>query len=450
MAIPESGLLPSAIKERAVSLLEELCAISSASGENDGIRRVALRLAEELRRHDLASEIREVGDEAGNSSPVLVARGPSGEQRPILLLGHLDTVLPATAPHRAGQRLVGTGALDMKGGFATLVAALDLLRERGESPPAELLVVAVPDEEADGRISEAVARHYSEGARAVLVLEPGERRGDRETLVAGRRGLTEWRLELTGRAAHSGLAFWEGRSALVAAAEWCVAAHRLSRPGRGATVNIARLLAGTHDFVDGLPDGARFLGSSAQRNVVPDRAVVEGEIRFLSRADGSRVIARLAELADRTGQRHGVTASLRIGTTIQPVDPRGAGASLVRLAVELAAARGFELEVEEDRGGVSFPNFLSEPSRIPVVDGLGPVGAGMHTRDEYVDLASLERRAVLLADLLAALVEPAAAEPVRRATGGGRGGDGPGVGTPSYAGRLPGRRRRAPQGGKGR
>jgi glutamate carboxypeptidase len=189
-------------------------------------------------------------------------------------------------------------------------------------------------------------------------------------------------------------------------------------------VNIARLLAGTHDFVDALPAGARLLGTSSQRNVVPDRAVVEGEARFLSPTEGSRIIARLAALADRVSQSRGVTATLNIGTTIQPVDPRGAGAELVGRTVDLAAARGFELEVEEDRGGVSFPNFLVEPSRIPVVDGLGPVGGGMHTRDEFVDLSSLARRSVLLADLLASLSEPSV-RPKTRTSGPPRGGSKP-------------------------
>ena len=396
--------LPDPIRERAEALLTELCTISSATGENEGVRRVAARLAREFSRHGLRCEIREVPDN-GSTSPVLVASGPRAGRHPLLLLGHLDTVLPACPPSRTGERLVGTGALDMKAGFVMLVAALDLLAQRGERPPLDLLVVAVPDEEAEGRVSEMAARHFSSGARAVLVLEPGERQGSRETLVAGRRGLTEWRLELTGRAAHSGLAFWEGRSALLAAAEWCGQAHRLSRPGRGATVNMARLLAGTHDFVDALPAGARLLGTSSQRNVVPDRAIVEGETRFLSLAQGSRIVARLAQLADRLSQRRGVTATLNIGTTIQPVDPRGAGAELVQRTVELAAARGFELEIEDDRGGVSFPNFLAEPSRIPVVDGLGPVGGGMHTREEFVDLASLARRSLLLADLLSFLCD---------------------------------------------
>ncbi|HBL27325.1 MAG TPA: glutamate carboxypeptidase, partial [Acidobacteria bacterium] len=71
-------------------------------------------------------------------------------------------------------------------------------------------------------------------------------------------------------------------------------------------------------------------------------------------------------------------------------------------AVALAASRGWHLAVERERGGISFPNFLAKPGTLPVLDGLGPVGGGMHTRDEHVDLTSFRRRIVLLADLLAA------------------------------------------------
>ena len=88
---------------------------------------------------------------------------------------------------------------------------------------------------------------------------------------------------------------------------------------------------------------------------------------------------------------------------VAPVDPHGPGASLVQRTVELAAKRGFRLEVEEDRGGISFPNFIADHAKTPVVDGLGPTGDGMHIRGEFLDLDSLRRRVVLLADLLATL-----------------------------------------------
>jgi glutamate carboxypeptidase len=388
---------------RSRELLVELCALSSPSGDTEGLRTVAARLAAELTRRGLSCDIADELDSGGVPHPVLVACGPSCTGCRLVLVGHMDTVLPAIPPRLVGDRLQATGALDMKAGLVMLLGALDLVAARGQSVPDGLTLVVVPDEEASGAISERVVRRWSERARAVLVLEPGEARGNGESLVAGRRGLTEWQLQVTGRAGHSGLAYWTGRSALVAAADWCVRAQRLSVPGPGRTVNVGRLVAGTADFVDNLADSHDLLGSSRQRNVVADRAVAEGEVRYLSAAEEPAAIDELNALADLVASEHEVTATLTVGASVPPVDPHGAGEALVRRVVELAAGRGFHLEVQEDRGGISFPNYLADAESVPVVDGLGPVGEGMHTREEWVDLRSLERRTVLLADLLATL-----------------------------------------------
>jgi glutamate carboxypeptidase len=218
--------------------------------------------------------------------------------------------------------------------------------------------------------------------------------------------MTEWGLEVTGRAAHSGLAYWKGRSALAAAADWCRRAQALSRRGGGPTVNIGRLIAGTADFVDALGAHHDLLGTSRQRNVIPDRARAEGEVRYLDPAAGAKTLAELETLAREIAAGSETEVTWTPGASLPPVDPRGPGAELVARTVALAAARGFRLEVESDRGGISFPNYLTDPSKVAVVDGLGPVGDGMHTRAEWVDLASLERRTVLLADLLASFRSP--------------------------------------------
>jgi glutamate carboxypeptidase len=168
-------------------------------------------------------------------------------------------------------------------------------------------------------------------------------------------------------------------------------------------VNVARVVGGSGEFVDALGRNAGLLRTARQLNVVSDRAVAEGEFRYLTAAEGAVTAGDLAALAERTASEHGVSMTFVTGATVPPVDPHGPGAALARRVVELAAARGFRLEIEEDRGGISFPNFLAEPGKVPVVDGLGPVGDGMHTREEWLDLTSLDRRVVLLADLLATL-----------------------------------------------
>jgi len=405
---PSTDALPSPVFDRALGLLRELTAISSPSGDLAGLRLMAERLAEALRERGLTPEIHdevpadESGEPTAEPQPVLYARGPDTSRGHLLLIGHLDTVLPAAPPRVEGDRLVATGAIDMKGGLATLVGALDLLRHRGQEPARDLLFVAVPDEEVGGELSRGAVRRWGQEARAFWVLEPGEPAGEAETLVAGRRGMINWRLEVRGTAAHSGLHYWQGRSALAAAARWVVEAESLSRPRGGPTVNTGRLVAGDSGFVDDLSGACAFLGTDRQLNVVPDRAVAEGEARFLRPAEAVQIARSLETLARDVAAATGTTSTFQHGPVIPPVDPHGPHRAWSRHAVAFAAESGWLLEIEEERGGISFPNFLPDPGRIPVLDGLGPVGGGMHTRDEFVDLRSFRRRIVLLANLLAA------------------------------------------------
>jgi glutamate carboxypeptidase len=409
---------PDELLEEAVALLSRFAGASSASDDPPGLRRMAEILAAELSLRGLAVAIEEQADEDGVSLPVVVATSPAtaagSTTAPLLLVGHFDTVLPASLPRREGGRLFATGAIDMKGGIVVFLKAIDLLARRGGSLPG-LRLVLVPDEEVGGAISRRAVATAGRTARAFWVLEPGERRGAAETLVTGRRGMFHWRLEVRGRTAHSGLAFWHGRSAAVAAADWVTRAAALSRPRGGATVNVARLLAGEQEVVTALAsagnrsgsghhDASRF-GTAHQLNVVPDRAVVEGEARFLRLEEADGLAESLAELARDVAARHEVACDFAHEAAIAPVDPSRLPRLAAERAVALAAAAGWELTLEDDRGGISFPNFLPEPGRIPVLDGLGPVGDGMHTRAEHVDLVSLERRIRLLADLLQAEAE---------------------------------------------
>ena len=438
MSTGNDGALPPDLFAATVALLEELTAISSASGDATGLGRMAARLGAVLAARGLEVEVLpglgpddrdgcgSAAGPGGGALPVVVARGPAAASGPghLLLIGHFDTVLPAAPPRRDGDRLVATGAIDMKGGLAMLAGALDLLAWRGVAPPADLLLVAVPDEEVGGELARAAVEHWGAGARALWVLEPGGPGSapGAETLVGGRRGLFDWRLEARGTSAHSGLHLAEGRSALLAAARWCLEATTAQKataapgaagvPRASATdgagvrarpaVNVGRLVAGDASFVDYLAAAHAWLGTERQLNVVPDAAIAEGEARFSTAASGEEIALRLAGLAAAIGAETGTTLAFRHGRMIPPVDPRGPQQAWCARAVALAAARGWHLEVEEERGGISFPNFLPEPGRLPVLDGLGPIGGGMHTRDEYVDLVSLSRRIVLLADLLQA------------------------------------------------
>lgn len=391
---------PGPLVERSVHLLQELCSISSASGDTEGLYRMTEILGRELTPLGMLSEVHAESGINGSAKPVLVARSPSASVRHTLLLGHLDTVLPAVPPKLDEGRLVGTGALDMKGGFAALVGALQLLRERGEGPPDDFLLVAVPDEEIGGPVSVGAVRHWGEQAHTVLVLEPGAVGEGCETLVTARRGLTVWRLDARGRAAHSGVAYWEGRSALAAAAAWAGSVQQMSEPGNGPVVNVGRIVGGDSEFVSDVGEEHRFIGTTERLNIVADRCLVEGEVRYLDLADRDRILQGMRSLAAEIGDGWDVGVSFKEVEHILPVTVSPSGQALADHLVSAAEHAGWKLELEDNRGGVSFPNFLPDPSAASIIDGLGPVGGGMHTREEHVVLESLSRRIGLIAEAL--------------------------------------------------
>ena len=108
MPLP-SEVLPSAILEAATRLLVELCGISSSSGDLAGLRRLADRVGSELGRRGLVARVAEEPDEEGMLQPVLLARGPAATEHPLVLVGHLDTVLAAAPPGGLGHVRPGHG-----------------------------------------------------------------------------------------------------------------------------------------------------------------------------------------------------------------------------------------------------------------------------------------------------------------------------------------------------
>jgi glutamate carboxypeptidase len=174
----------------------------------------------------------------------------------------------------------------------------------------------------------------------------------------------------------------------------------MSELGDGPVVNVGRMVGGDSDFVTDFGEEHRFIGTSERLNVVADRCLVEGEIRFLDAADGERILAHMRELARDLGREWEVEFEFAEVERIPPLKPSTTACALADHLVGAADRCGWKLELESNRGGVSFPNLLPDPSAIPVIDGLGPVGDGMHTRGEYVDLRSLERRIHLIAEAL--------------------------------------------------
>jgi len=162
----------------------------------------------------------EVRDHDHHGLPVLVAEiGPDGDDVPCVVLhGHLDVVPGHEAqfePRVEGDRLIGRGAYDMKGGLAAMMCAL---KDLERSARLRVRFVCVPDEESeelDERSTDWVVKRGLGGTFAIT--------GEPTNLHIGveAKGVLAMRIVVHGRAAHSSTP-WLGDNAVLRAVEAAV------------------------------------------------------------------------------------------------------------------------------------------------------------------------------------------------------------------------------------
>jgi glutamate carboxypeptidase len=363
------------IAARAPAELERLVAISSPSGDVEGAE-AALRYALTL-VPDGARVERAPCSSAGHADDLVVTLTGAGSGR-VLLLGHVDTV-HAHDVHRPltrdGDRLVGSGSVDMKGGDVLALGVLRALAQRSETF-AEVALLLVCDEE--WRVGEFAHTQRFDGYDACLCFEGGELTADgEEAVVVRRKAAGTLRVLAHGRSAHSGSSPEKGANALLALA------------------SAAQSVAALHD-----PDGSAHLTSvptvvrsGAAFNVVP----AAGELLCDLRADELHTFDTV--LAGLPAAFDGVRLEAEFLRRWPGMDSRAATAALIDAAAGLV---GRPIH-GADRGGASDASYLAPV--IPVtVDGLGPRGGGAHTPGEYVLEPSLRERAEVALALAVAVL----------------------------------------------
>jgi glutamate carboxypeptidase len=351
-------------------------AVSSPSGDVHGAEE-ALSVVKALLPPDAAVE--RVPCSTPDHAPDLIARLHGGGTTRVVLLGHVDTVV-AHAAHRPLElrdgRLVGSGAVDMKGGD---VLALGVMRALAARPEAfgELALLFVTDEE--WRTEPMVHAERFAGWDACLCFEAGELAPDgEEGVVVRRKAAATLRVDAHGAAAHSGAAPDRGRNAVLALAA------------------AAQAVGERHDPAgpDRLTAVPTILRSGDAFNVVP----AAGELFCDLRADRLAALEAVAEAVP--AEVGGATLEARLVRRWPGMDARESTAALLAAAGE----RLGRPVLARERGGASDASHLA-PGVALTVDGLGPRGGGAHTPDEYVRPDSLLSRAQVALAVAAALLD---------------------------------------------
>jgi acetylornithine deacetylase/succinyl-diaminopimelate desuccinylase-like protein len=368
--------------------------VPGAAGEGAVVDRLARRLG----AHGFAVEIVPAPSRAGRPSLIATHRG-SGGGRSLVLNGHLDTVgvtgmADPFAGRIVGDRLLGRGSCDMKGGLAAMIAAAEAAAVRGTAGDVVLALVA-DEEHASVGMEAVLERLAGRLPHACLVGEPTWL-----DLAAAHRGYCVLEVSFTGRAAHS------------------------SQPGDGvnAVVHLGRLLAaveardavlavnGSHPLV-----GAGSLMSTVVRGGTSPFVLAEAASAVIERRTlpgepagvGLEEVEQILEAMRRDDPS--VEASVSLVLAREPWehdDGSPAGADLAAALTEALAERTGH---RPERMGAPYwmESALWQGAGVPTVI-CGPAGGGLHAADEWVDVGQVGDYAEALVAVIRRFCGPAA------------------------------------------
>jgi glutamate carboxypeptidase len=322
---------------------------------------------------DLAADLLGRRGERHETEDRVHLRWRFGAPSRVLLIGHVDTVWPLGTLARwpfdvRDGRATGPGVFDMKAGVVQLLFALSSIESLDG-----VTVLLTTDEETGSPTSRRLIEETDAGTRAALVLEPSAG----GALKTERKGVSVYRVEVRGRAAHTGLDPEKGANAAVELAHQVVAIAALARPDLGTTVAPTVVAAGT------------------AVNTIPADASVQVDVRTRTTAEADRVASQLAELRPVTS---GTSIRVERTAAVPPLERR-VSVELFERAQHHAAELGLPPLREVSVGGGSDGNLLAALG-VPVLDGLGAVGDHAHGEGEYVEVAALADRAALVAALV--------------------------------------------------
>jgi glutamate carboxypeptidase len=368
-------------KEALVAFTRALVEAESPSGDEAGSKAVVSLLAAAAEAISAVTKSERVASENYGEHLRLTAFGDSRE-KPIVILGHTDTVHPRNSikqcPWRLeGNRAYGPGVFDMKANCALAIEVMQACAQTGLTPKRPVVLLFTCDEETGSRTGKQLVETQARRAHAVLVLEPPGKGGRVKT---GRKGTGVFTIEARGRAAHAGLEPEQGASAILELARQTERLHSFNGSSGGISVNVGVFQGGTLS------------------NVVSAAARAEIDVRFSNAAEAARIENEIFNLRPYDER---VRLIVKGGINRPPLERNEKVLGLYHQAKALAQRLNFELG-EIQVGGASDGNFAAAAGAA-VLDGLGIDGDGAHATHEHIIVDDIPRRGALLAGLIASL-----------------------------------------------
>jgi glutamate carboxypeptidase len=361
-----------------LKLLETVVNIDSGTGDAEGGAKVAEVFAQELRA--AGGEVSISPAEAAGLAPNLVATFAGTGKGRLLLIGHLDTVFePGTAAKRPfrtdADRAYGPGVSDEKGGVVEAVFALKMLHEIGFKDYKTITFLVESSEERGSPGTRALIRKLVDQADVELNLEPGD---PPDQLTVWRKGSVTFHIDVTGRAAHAGVAPQLGRNAALELIHQIESSH-WPTSGSGLTSNLTIMSAGSRN------------------NIIPEHASGQFNVRYRDKADLERVEEDFRKNAATT-----VIPDTKVSISADPAFPPLSETPSVDALADRAARiySGLGMTLGRAGNGGASESALAQNAGVPALDGLGPVGGGFHSDAEFLELKTLTPRLYMLAELI--------------------------------------------------
>lgn len=363
--------------------VKQLVAVDTGTGQQEGLSTVSQMLVERLKALGAEVSSRPATPSAGDN---IVGTLKGQGSKDFLLMVHYDTVFAegtaAERPFRTDDsRAYGPGVADAKGGVAMILHALELLRDQQFDDYGTITVLFNPDEEMGSKGSKSIIAELARQHDYVFSYEPP----DRDAVTTATNGINAVMLEVRGKSSHAGSAPEDGRNAVMELAHQLTQLRDLGDADKGTTVNWT--------LIDG----------GEKRNIIPDQATAEADMRYSDLSETERVLAdgrRIIEnrLIDDT------RVELRIDKGRPPLADNPGSRRLAETAQRLYGEIDQDIEPIAMRFGTDAGYaYVPDSDKPAVLETMGVVGAGLHSEDEYLELASIAPRLYLTTAMIRAL-----------------------------------------------
>lgn len=364
--------------------LEYLVNIDSVSSEATGTGKIAAFMKEKF--SNLGWKVKEHHFHA-SIGPCLEMTNGEADAFDILILAHMDTVFPlgtsAISPFKVlDGRAYGPGVIDCKGGMLSGFYALQDLEQDGKLKDKSIGVFLNSDHEG---ISSVYSRSHIEAlakkSAYVLVLEAGRANGN---LVNKRKGIGRYHIAVHGVAAHAGIDHQSGRNAIEEMAHWIIALQGRTDYAKETTLNIGQVSGGT------------------SISAVPDEAKAALDIRFYDKAEAAAIESMMREMIENPKVK-GTKAEVTGKITRPAMVPSEKTLALCRTVDEVGRKLGVNFGWMASGGGSD--GSFAAAAGTPTIDGLGPVGGGAHSSNEYMEIDTVIPRCRLLGKVIEELLK---------------------------------------------